>query len=222
MKKSLYKLLFFALWMKPLAFILIGLNIVRVGTLPTEGPSVVIANHNSHLDALILMSLYPLRIINQVRPVAAADYFFKNKYLKWFATRCLDIVPIDRNNRQLNETFEICNTALNNGQILLLFPEGSRGNPEELGKIKKGLFYMLKDRADLACLKIVPVFMYGLGKALPRGEALLVPFNVDVIIGKALVFPETSKDFVHAIGQTFQDLQSYCLHKGVFQELKDE
>ena len=222
MKKSLYKLLFFALWMKPLAFILLGLNTVRVGTLPTEGPSVVIANHNSHLDALILMSLYPLRIINQVRPVAAADYFFKNKYLKWFACHCLDIVPIDRHNSKLDETFNICNKVLNNGGILLLFPEGSRGNPEELGKIKKGLFYMLKDRADLAHLKIVPVFMYGLGKALPRGEALLVPFNVDVVIGKALVLPETSKDFVHAIAQNFQDLQRYCLYTGEFKEFKDE
>jgi 1-acyl-sn-glycerol-3-phosphate acyltransferase len=40
---------------------------------------------------------------------------------------------------------------------------------------------------------VVPVFMYGLGKALPKGSALLVPFNVSVTVGEAL-YGKTSYD----------------------------
>lgn len=206
------KILFFALFIKPIVFIVLGLNLQGYKQLPLKGPAVVAANHNSHLDVLVLMSLYPLRRLKYIRPVAAADYFFQNKLWTWIATQCIDIIPIQRSGQSADSVLEVCHQALEAGQILILFPEGSRGQPEQIGQIKKGLFYLMQRHPQVP---ITPVFMRGLGKALPRGEALFVPFNCDVIIGEPLGLPETSREFVSQVRAKFDELSKRCLGQGI-------
>ncbi|WP_298609287.1 lysophospholipid acyltransferase family protein [uncultured Thiothrix sp.] len=205
------KMLFFALFIKPIVFIVLGLNLQGYKQLPLKGPAVVAANHNSHLDVLVLMSLYPLRRLKYIRPVAAADYFFQNKLWAWIATRCIDIIPIQRSGQSAEQVLEACHQALEAGQILILFPEGSRGQPEQIGKIKKGLFYLMQQHPQVP---ITPVFMRGLGKALPRGEALFVPFNCDVIISEPLGLAINSREFVIHIRKVFDELSQRCLGQG--------
>jgi len=74
MLPRILKIIFFGLIIKPIVLIVLGLNIRNRDKLPVDGPAVIAANHNSHLDTMVLMSLYPLSIIHKVRPVAAADY----------------------------------------------------------------------------------------------------------------------------------------------------
>lgn len=205
----LLKILIFALLIKPLVFIVLGLNLRGREKLPCTGPAIIAANHNSHLDALVLMSLYPLSLIHKVRPVAAADYFLRNGFLAWLSLHCMGIIPFNRSGHVDREVlFVDCHAALDNGEILVLFPEGSRGDPEKMSKIKKGLFYLVKDRADTL---ITPVVMYGLGRVLPRGEALFVPFNCDVIVGDVLQRFPTAKEFNDNLAKTFAQLFEYCL-----------
>lgn len=203
------KVLFFALLVRPLVLFMLGLNIRGRNNLPTAGPAVIAANHNSHLDAMVLMSLYPLSVLHRVRPVAAADYFLKNGFLRWFSLNCVGIIPLDRRARKTPEAlFAACHQALDNGDILILFPEGSRGDPERIGAIKKGLYHMVRERADTA---VTPVVMRGLGRALPRGEALLVPFNCDVIVGDAIHGFDSPGEFVDRIRRTFDALLTLCI-----------
>ena len=68
--------------------------------------------------------------------------------------------------------FEDCHKALDNGDILLIFPEGSRGKPEEMSSLKKGIHYLIKDREDT---KVTPVVLRGLGRALTQGRSLAGP-----------------------------------------------
>jgi len=205
----LIKILFFALIVKPLVLIVLGINLKGREKLPLKGPAIIAANHNSHLDALVLMSLYPLNGIHKVRPVAAADYFLSNRLLAWITLHILDIVPFNRSGHvDKDQLFLGCHQALNNSDILILFPEGSRGSPEKISKIKKGLFYLAKERDDI---KITPVVIYGLGRALPRGEALFVPFNCDVIVGEPLPDAENSTVFIENISQSFAELFTQCL-----------
>lgn len=75
----IFKFLFVLLLVKPLVFIGLGLNIINRKNLPANGPIVVAANHNSHLDTLVLLALFPINMVHKVRPVAAADYFFKKQ-----------------------------------------------------------------------------------------------------------------------------------------------
>jgi 1-acyl-sn-glycerol-3-phosphate acyltransferase len=203
------KIVFFAVIVKPLVLIVLGLNLKGHEKLPLKGPAIIAANHNSHLDALVLMSLYPLASIHKVRPVAAADYFLSNRLLAWISLHCIDIVPFNRSGHaDKDQLFSGCHQALDNGDILILFPEGSRGSPEKISKIKKGLFYLARERNDI---RITPVVIYGLGRALPRGEALFVPFNCDVIVGDPLPDAENSAVFIENISQRFAELFTCCL-----------
>ena len=207
-----FQILFFAFIVKPVVFVGLGLNLLGRERLPMKGPGVIAANHNSHLDTMVLMSLYPLWKIHRIRPVAAADYFFRNKFLTWFSLACINIIPLDRmGTTGRDQIFVDCHKALDNGDILLLFPEGSRGKPEKVSQLKKGIFHLVKDRTDT---KITPVVMHGLGRALPKGEALLVPFNCDVVVGEQLSIPESSDTFIEILTGAFEELFQYCLTYG--------
>ncbi len=205
------KIIFFALFVKPLVFLGLGLNIRGWKNLPLKGPAIIAANHNSHLDTMVLMSIYPLYRINRVRPVAAADYFLSNRFIAWLSLNIIGIIPLDRSGKTKREDlFEDCHKALDKGDILLIFPEGSRGKPEEMSRLKKGIHYLIKDREDT---KVTPVVLHGLGRALPRGEALFVPFNCDVIIDKTLESCDSSKEFLDKILERYKMLLNYCITK---------
>lgn len=205
----LLKIVFFALFVKPLVFVGLGLNIRGRKNLPLTGPAVIAANHNSHLDTLVLMSLFPLSMVHKVRPVAAADYFMKNKLLAWFSLQIIGIIPLDRTGKsKLEDLFKDCHSALDTGDVLLIFPEGSRGDPEELSRLKKGIYYLINERSDTL---VSPVILHGLGKALPKGEALFVPFNCDVIIDVPIGECDDSKEFMGELLQRYTELSSYCV-----------
>lgn len=209
--KRLLKVLFFALLVKPVVTLLLGLNIVGRARLPQCGPAVIVANHNSHLDTMVLMSLFPLRQIHRIRPVAAADYFLGNGgFMAWLSLNCIGIIPMDRQGgTKREELFQHCHAALDQGDILILFPEGSRGAPEKIGQLKKGIYHLLLDRKTDTPL--IPVIMRGLGKALPRGEALLVPFNCDVVIGEPLAMTKNSEELLANIQSEFAELSKHCI-----------
>lgn len=209
MFNRMIKILYFALLIRPLVFVIIGLNIRGKNNLPLEGPAVLVANHNSHLDTMVLMSLYPLSKLHKVRPVAAADYFLSNRFLAWFSMVCVGIIPIERKaGADKTHLFDACHQALDQGDIVILFPEGTRGHPEQISTIKKGVFHLVNERNDTL---ITPVIMHGLGKSLPRGEALFVPFNCDVIVGKTLPPITTADKLVNDLANVFDNLLKYCL-----------
>ncbi len=196
--------LYFSLLVRPVITIILGLNTRGREHLPRRGPAIIAANHNSHLDAMVLMSLLPHRLLHRVRPVAAEDYFMKNRLLAWFSTRIVGILPIARKRSGPDDDpLAGCYQALENDQILIFFPEGSRGEPEKLGKFRAGI---AKVAARYPDVPVVPVYMHGLGKALPRGEGLLVPFLVDIQIGEGLKgrnhpedFPDTLRGRIQAL-----------------------
>ncbi len=197
------KILFFAFIVRPIVFVILGLNIQNRQKLPLEGGAVIAANHNSHLDTMVIMSLYPLSKIHKIRPVAAADYFVKNKFISWISINCIGIIPLNRTGSStLDELFRGCHQALDNGDILILFPEGSRGAPEKMSRFKKGLYYLLKNKKQIP---VIPIAMQGLGSSLPKGEALFVPFNCNVNIGDAISIPNSSKEFNNQLKSFFDN-----------------
>jgi len=184
--------------------LVLGLNVRSRELLPAQGPAIIIANHNSHLDTLALMSLYPLSMQRHLRPVAAMDYFMRNPLLAWFATRIIGIIPLQRSVKAgQGDPLAASVEALARGEILILFPEGSRGEPERLGQFKTGIAHLAK-RAPEA--PVVPVYLHGLGMALPKGEALLVPFFCDVFVGEPLQWQGDREGFMQSLNMSMQQL----------------
>jgi len=203
MLNALLKKLYFML-VRLVVTVFLGLNVRHRQRLPNQGPVIIVSNHNSHLDTMVLMSLFPSSQLNHVRPIAAADYFLSTRGLAWFALKIIGIIPIKRQQKRALNVFSDVTEALQQQNIVILFPEGSRGQPEQRGTFKKGVWHLLRDCPDVP---VIPIFLHGLGKALPRGEALFVPFICDVFIGEALAFDADKKVFMQSLQASMDALE---------------
>lgn len=196
--------LFYLLLVKPLVLVILGINARDRQHLPDHGPAIIVANHNSHLDALALMSLFSLKTIANVHPVAAADYFCKNRWLNWFAVNVIGIIPIERKAPAGQDVLAPVLAALDRQAILILFPEGTRGEPENMSKLKNGIGHILNERPNIP---VIPVFFYGLGKSLPKGEFILIPFFIDAFIGEPMHWSGDRKAFMTDLTTNLAELQ---------------
>jgi 1-acyl-sn-glycerol-3-phosphate acyltransferase len=258
---KLLRQLFFLVVVRPVVLVVLGLNVRHRERLPKAGPAMLVANHNSHLDTLVLMTLFPPRLLDRLHPVAAMDYFLKNRFLAWFALNVIGIIPVVRK-RETKEArsgeaatgtkqearsgkaatgtkeevprseqsratgtkeeearserwratgtkeefdpLEGCHPVLDAGGIVIFFPEGSRGEPERRGAFRSGIYFLARRHPTAV---VVPVFLHGLGKALPRGEILLVPFFVDVFVGEPLTTaPDDKEAFMAELDRRMQGL----------------
>jgi 1-acyl-sn-glycerol-3-phosphate acyltransferase len=216
---------FFVLLVRPFLTLVLGVNLRHAERLPHTGPAILAANHNSHLDTLLLMSLFPVSQLHRVRPVAAADYFLRNPFIAWFALNIMHILPLARRPRkapspqpspQMGEGANVMpkpinepplahiEAALATGDILILFPEGSRGEPEKRSALKSGIAHLMEDAPTVP---VVPIYLRGLGKALPKGDWLPVPFFADAWVGEPLAWQGDRAATMQALETRFAELE---------------
>lgn len=179
---------------RPLARVMFGLNKIGAQNLPTQGPAIIVANHNSHVDTLVLLCIFPSRLIGRLRPVAAADHFLGDPVSSWFSRRVVGIIPLKRTGVERGEdVLAQAKEALGDGDILIVFPEGTRGAPEEMGAFKAGVA-RLAEAAPLA--PVIPIYIQGAGRALPKGAKIPVPFDITIVIGEAIKFTGSRPDLI--------------------------
>ncbi len=200
---------FFAFIVRPLLLVLVGVNLRHRERLPAGGPAILVANHNSHLDALLLMALFPLSQLPAIRPVGARDYFYGSAWMRAFSRNCLGLIPLDRTPKReaVAGLLEPCLEALDRGEILIVFPEGTRGEAERMGPLKGGVARLASQRPEVP---VIPLFLRGTGKCLPRGEALLVPLICDAVCGLPVESPDADagkKGFGKSLERSFQELE---------------
>jgi len=199
----LLRWIFFIGIVRPVIWVILGLNIRQGERLPMKGPAIIIANHNSHLDTMTLMSLFPLKLLPKLRPLAAADYFLRNGFMSWFSLNIIRVIPIIRKREEGVDPFESTYEALAQGDIIILYPEGTRGEPEQMQSFKSGIAYLAKNASNVP---VIPIFLYGLGKALPKGESILVPFFCDVFIGEALYWTGDKESYMKQLDNAMRIL----------------
>jgi 1-acyl-sn-glycerol-3-phosphate acyltransferase len=184
--RDLAQILFFALLVRPLMAIFVGRRAKGRQWLAGAGPFVLFANHSSHLDTVSLLSLFPLRRLREIRPVAAADYFERNRFIAWFSHTFFNILPIERRRgAPENDSIQRMLAQLRAGKSLIIYPEGTRGSGEEMGPFRHGIANILEQAPRLP---VIPVYLVNHGRLLPKGEWLPVPFFCEVRIGPPQVF----------------------------------
>lgn len=146
------------------------------------GQCIFFSNHTSHLDTTGLLASLPPAIRNQTRPVASAEYWGASAFRRYIANRLLNVVMIDRAKGGA-EALVPLSAALDQGDSLIVFPEGTRLQSELPGPFKSGLYYLTKDRPSLA---LVPVYQENLYRALPKGAPIPLPLLCRSHFGKPI------------------------------------
>ena len=152
-----------------------------VGARPDAVQRVYVANHSSHLDFIVLWSSLPARLRARTRPVAGSDYWERGAVRRYLARNVFHAVLIDRQHAvDAREALEAMARALDGGDSLILFPEGTRGTGRELAPFRGGLYHLAQRRPDV---EIVPVYLANLNRILPKGEVLPAPLLSRVTFG---------------------------------------
>ena len=159
--------------------------------LPREGSFVMVGNHASHLDAPCLLSSLPLRRLHRAFPAAAADYFFSSLPRSLFTVIFVNALPFDRQKKGA-ESLEICRQLLERpGNILILFPEGTRSPTGEIGRFLTGIGRLTAGTTT----PVVPCYLEGASAAFPKGALLPRPRKLTLRFGPPRTFAEiSSKD----------------------------
>lgn len=152
------------------------------GIEPVQRQRVYFANHVSNGDMPMIWSVLPPELRRMTRPVAAADYWLKNR-LRAFAGRdVFRAVLIDRRpEARVDDPVGLMVAALDEGASLILFPEGKRNmGPNLLEPFKTGLYHLAKARG---AVDLVPVWVANLNAVMPKGEIIPLPLMCTVTFG---------------------------------------
>ncbi len=151
----------------------------RIGReyIPAEGPVIVAANHRSFLDPFVIATMSRRRPMYYV----TKKELFQWRFLAWLLT-ALGAFPVDRGAGD-RDMIETAKEILARGDIVLIFPEGTRTRPGSLGKPKRGVGRLALETGA----PVVPVAVIGT-EAVRRGWRIR-PHKVRIRAGRPLTFP---------------------------------
>jgi len=179
--------------------VIIGIRFIGARRFFGHQQYVVASNHNSHADAVTLMTAIPTNKLAKTRPVAAADYFGRNKFVSFISWFFLNLVLIPRKRADKpgdDDPIEIMDRVLKKGHSMILFPEGSRGEAGKMQPFKKGIGFLMEKNRNIP---VIPVYMEGIGRVLPKGNKIILPSLTKIYVGKAVHFSNESAEEITSI-----------------------
>ena len=130
---------------------------------PWRGAAVLVANHSSLIDILVLFGLYrPYKWVSKREN-------FKIPFIGWGMT-LNGYVPLVRGDRtSVVAMFEHCARLIRAGSAVMLFPEGTRTRDGRLQAFKDGAFELAVEHG----VPLIPIAVHGTGRALAKGSLVL-------------------------------------------------
>jgi len=163
--------------------VICGVRSLPAAILP-PAPAIYFANHSSHLDFLTIWAALPASVRARTRPVAGRDYWEKTPRRRRIARDFFNAVLIERQHVTVaNNPLAPMVAALEAGDSLIVFPEGTRSADGTIHEFKSGLYHLARSRPGIA---LVPVYLQNLSRILPKGDFLPVPLLGSLSVGPAI------------------------------------
>ncbi len=152
--------------------------------LPKEGSFIIVANHNSHADTAVIFTALPRHVRKRFVAAAAQDYFFQGGPWQFFSRVLFNAIPISRDRRGGQDPLRHLARALREGYALLLFPEGTRSKDGTIGPFYNGIGRLI---ADFPGTPVVPTYLSGTTRVMPKGAHFPRPHKVGVRFGAPML-----------------------------------
>ena len=172
---------------KLMSYFLLGLIRVLTGSQarwhgcpPKAEQRIYFANHQSHADLVMIWAALPKELRHGTRAVAARDYWTKTPFRKWITSAVFNVIYVSRERHADEDPLEPLIDALQAGDSLILFPEGTRGHMEDPQPFKAGLYNLA---LKFPQIELIPAWIANVQRVMPKGEVVPVPVLCSVTFG---------------------------------------
>ena len=157
------------------------------GCPPTAEQRIYFANHQSHFDWVLIWAALPKDLRTKTRPIAAKDYWTATPFKHWLTREVFNAVFVSRQRTDDQDPLEPLVQALQVGDSLVIFPEGTRSNKGEPMSFKSGLYHLAEQFPQV---QLIPTWIDNVQRVMPKGEVVPVPILCTVTFGAPLQLGE--------------------------------
>jgi 1-acyl-sn-glycerol-3-phosphate acyltransferase len=160
------------------------------GCPPKAEQRIYFANHQSHFDWVLIWAALPKDLRARTRPIAARDYWTSSRFNAVYVTRT-PAAERDPDEDPLEPLVE----ALEAGDSLVIFPEGTRSSKGDPQPFKAGLYHLAQ---KFPAVQLIPVWIDNVHRVMPKGEVVPVPILCSVTFGAPMQLEpdEDKRDFL--------------------------
>jgi 1-acyl-sn-glycerol-3-phosphate acyltransferase len=156
--------------------IFFGLKVYGRQHIPKQGGFILASNHVSLIDPVALGVACPRRNLNYM----AKEELFRGRFFRWFF-KSLGCFPVKRGGADVSALREAIR-RVRKKEGILLFPEGGRSASSVIADAQPGVGFL----AAKLNVPVIPAFVEGSDKALPKGAKFFKPAKINVYFGKQI------------------------------------
>lgn len=142
---------------------------------PLEGPLILVGNHLSLLDPFYIGAFFPRKI-----RFMAKKESFRHPVARFFLNQ-FRAFPVDRGKADLT-SLKTALGVLRDGEVLGMFPEGGRRETAPMRELKQGAAYLALKTGT----PIIPVYIEGTDRSLPRNAKWIRPHRIRIVVGECI------------------------------------